>query len=412
MLQREISKQAPIVGCALRHSALDILSGLFVYGWPAGRIFYMSEADRNQHRPRLAFTLGDVAGVGPESIVGAWAEPSLHDVCRGVVVGHPGIVRRAVDLLHSVGRLAETPEVVEVDSAGEVDSSPGVIPCLAASSDEVLEVGQGKVDACSGRAAHECVVLAAELALAGQVDGLVTAPLSKAALHMAGLPYPGHTELLAELCGVDDFAMMLYLPPGDVVCGGAGLGVVHVTLHTALRDVFGQLTSEAITSKCGLADDVMRRLGADSPRVGVCALNPHAGEGGLFGDEEQTVIAPAVEHGRRLGMNLTGPLPADALMVAAREGKFDAVVAMYHDQGHIALKLLGMHRAVNVTLGLPIVRTSVAHGTAADLAWKGRAECEGMLASARVAAELVAQRGASSIMGTRAGLHPEVERSR
>jgi len=372
----------------------------------------MSETNRNEHRPRLAVTLGDVAGVGPESIVGAWAEPGLHEVCRAVVVGHPEIVRRAAELLHSVGRTPRTAEVVEVGSVDEVDSSADVIPCLAAGSDEVLEVICGRVDARTGKAAYECVVLATELAQAGDVDGLVTAPLSKAALRMAGYQYPGHTELLAELCGVDDFAMMLYLPPGEAAGGPAGLGVVHVTLHTALRDIFQQLTPDVIASKCGLADEVMRRLGAGSPRIGVCALNPHGGEGGLFGDEEQKVIAPAVERGRRLGLNLTGPLPADALMVAARNGDFDAVVAMYHDQGHIALKLLGMHRAVNVTLGLPIVRTSVAHGTAVNIAWQGRAECEGMLAATRVAAELIRGRDDSAIVGSRIGLHPEVEGSR
>ena len=356
----------------------------------------MSRTTQNGHRPLLAVTLGDVAGVGPESIVGAWAEPSMHERCQAVVLGHPEVVRRAAELLVSVGRLTGPPEVVVVDAPEDARSSPEVIPCLPSGAGDVLAVPPGAVDKRTGQAAYECVVRATELALAGRVEGIVTAPLSKAALHMAGLPYPGHTELLAELCGVSDFAMMLYLPPGEVVRGPAGLGVVHVTLHTALRNVFEQLTPEAILSKCRLADDVMRRLGVATPRVGVCALNPHGGEQGLFGDEEQTVIAPAVERGRSEGLNLTGPLPVDTLMGRARDGEFDAVVAMYHDQGHIALKLLGMHRAVNVTLGLPIVRTSVAHGTAVDLAWQGRAESDGMLAAMRVAAELIAERGAAS----------------
>jgi len=169
-----------------------------------------------------------------------------------------------------------------------------------------------------------------------------------------------------------------------------GLGVVHVTLHTALRDVAGQITTEAVRQKIDLAQTAIERLSdiASPARIGVCALNPHAGEEGLFGDEEQTTIRPAVEQAIADGVNVTGPLSADTLMVAAHQGEYDVVVAMYHDQGHIALKLLGMHRAVNVTLGLPIIRTSVAHGTAFDLAWQGRAEASGMVEAIRVASRL------------------------
>lgn len=176
----------------------------------------------------------------------------------------------------------------------------------------------------------------------------------------------------------------------------AGLGVVHVTLHVALRDVFAHLSTDAVLAKCRLADGVMRQINGRGPRIAVCALNPHAGEQGLFGDEEQRIIAPAVELARSAGLDVTGPLPTDTLMVKARDGAFDAVVAMYHDQGHIALKLLGMHRAVNVTLGLPIVRTSAAHGTAYDIAWQGRADCGGMVEALRVAARLVAAKDRSA----------------
>jgi 4-hydroxythreonine-4-phosphate dehydrogenase len=167
-----------------------------------------------------------------------------------------------------------------------------------------------------------------------------------------------------------------------------GLGVVHATLHQSLRSVFDDLTPEGIVVKCRLADGAMRRLGVAAPRMAVCALNPHAGEDGLFGDEERTIIAPAVKTARSTGLNVSGPIAADALMVRARDGEFDAVVAMYHDQGHIALKLLGMHAAVNITLGLPIVRTSVAHGTAFDRAWQGTARSDGMVAAIETAAKL------------------------
>jgi 4-hydroxythreonine-4-phosphate dehydrogenase len=168
----------------------------------------------------------------------------------------------------------------------------------------------------------------------------------------------------------------------------AGLAIVHVTLHMPLADVFAAITQEAIVRKAQLVSRVMAELKGSQPRVGVCALNPHGGEDGLFGSEEITTIRPAVERGRSMGLDLTGPLPADTLIGRAREGEFDAVVAMYHDQGHIAIKLLAMHRAVNVTLGLPIVRTSVAHGTAFDRAWQGRGETAGMLEAIRVASRL------------------------
>jgi 4-hydroxythreonine-4-phosphate dehydrogenase len=228
--------------------------------------------------------------------------------------------------------------------------------------------------------------------LANRVDAICTAPLHKVALHQAGHDYPGHTELLAELCGVCEFAMMLYLGPSDRVRGRAGLGVVHVTLHTALRRVFDLLSREQIVSKICLADGVMRRLIGSPPRIGVCALNPHAGEEGLFGDEEQSLIEPAVKQAAAAEIDVHGPFPADTLLLRAAGGEFDGVVAMYHDQGHIALKLLGMHRAVNITLGLPIVRTSVAHGTAFDLAWQGRAETSGLEEAVRVASLLSRQR--------------------
>jgi 4-phospho-D-threonate 3-dehydrogenase / 4-phospho-D-erythronate 3-dehydrogenase len=220
--------------------------------------------------------------------------------------------------------------------------------------------------------------------------------------------------LLAHACGVDDFAMMLYLGPADDLLSPFGLAVVHVTLHTAMRNVFAQLTDESILAKARLADRFMSRLmrptpgGANRakatryrgtasasdprPRIGVCSLNPHCGEGGLFGEEERTIIRPAVERGVAEGMRLEGPLATDTLMVQARDGRFDAVVAMYHDQGHIALKLLGMQRAVNVTLGLPIIRTSVAHGTAFDIAWQRQAETGSMIEAIRVASRLAVGR--------------------
>jgi 4-hydroxythreonine-4-phosphate dehydrogenase len=353
--------------------------------------------------PLVAITMGDPAGIGPEVVVKAWRSPALLASCRPIVIGHPDVMLSAAAML-SDRRLV----VAEVGSADELCASTDVMPCLKATSDDVTVIPPAKIDPRAGQAAFDALKAAAELALAGKVDAIVTAPLQKAALHAAGHHYPGHTEMLADFCGIpaSDVAMMLYLAPGGMIKGPAGLGVAHVTLHMALKDVFADLTQERILASCRLADRVMRAFVSQfdhepssetevilrRPRIGVAALNPHAGEEGLFGEEEVRTIAPAVEAGRSEGLDLSGPLPTDTLMVRAAAGDFDAVVAMYHDQGHIALKLLGMHRAVNITLGLPIIRTSVAHGTAFDVAWQGKADPSSMVEAVRVAAQLVANR--------------------
>jgi len=342
------------------------------------------------NKPLLAITMGDPAGVGPEVIVGAWRDERIHAAARPIVVGHPEILRRAARLLNRRLEVVELPSSMSHD---DVSAGPGTLMCVTACGDDVLEIPEGRTSVPGGEAAYRAVQLAANWAIEKRVAGIVTAPLSKAGLHAAGHKYPGHTELLAEMCGVDEFAMMLYLPPCESVRSPFGLGIAHVTLHQSLRSVFNDLTPEAIVSKCRLADGVMRRLGVARPQIAVCALNPHAGEDGLFGDDEQTIIAPAVAEARRIGCDVSGPFPTDTLMLRARDGEFDAVVAMYHDQGHIALKLLGMHAAVNITLGLPIVRTSVAHGTAFDRAWQGTARSDGMVAAILTAAKLAIASG-------------------
>jgi 4-hydroxythreonine-4-phosphate dehydrogenase len=338
------------------------------------------------HKPLLAITMGDAAGIGPEVIAAAWAHPEIVEWCRPFVVGHPAILERAV-------RLVGSPTVVrEITAPSEATSSTTSLDCLPTGFNDVLEVKPGGIDARAGQGAFEAISEAIELAQTGAIDGIVTAPLHKAALWRAGHKYPGHTELLAERCGVRDFAMMLYLGHDEQVRGPAGLGVAHVTLHTALRDVFEQLSADVIVSKSVLLCEMMQRLKGAAPRIGVAALNPHAGEDGLFGDEEERIIRPAVHKAQAMSIDVDGPFPTDTLMVRARDGEFDGVVAMYHDQGHIALKLLGMHRAVNVTLGLPFVRTSVAHGTAFDIAWQGKARASSMVEAIRVAALLASRR--------------------
>jgi len=334
--------------------------------------------------PRIALTLGDVAGIGPEVIVRAWSEAQRFAKCQMICVGHPAVLERAIAL---VGENLRVCSIAGPQAAGGND--PGIIPCWNPGDDDAALVPPGANDGRAGRAAFDYLIGAARATLAGQFDAIVTAPLSKAALHLAGLDYPGHTEILAETCGVSDYGMMLYLAglPG---AGGSlhDLGVVHTTLHTSVSSVPGLLNRELVLTKIRLIDRFLKRVGHRTPRIAVCALNPHAGESGLFGSEEDTIIAPAVQVAGREGIAVTGPLPADTVFRRAVAGEFDGVVAMYHDQGHIAIKLIGQNCAVNVTLGLPIVRTSPSHGTAFDIAWKGVARAEGMTEAIRVATRL------------------------
>ncbi len=323
-------------------------------------------------RPRLLITMGDVAGIGPEIIARAWPELTSH--CQPIVVGDPTWLERAVHLVGSRARVQPVTHPPEQAPAAET------IPCLAGSTQDLREVEPGRVHAAAGRAAYEFLCQAIDWTLAGLAEGIVTAPLHKEGLRAAGLSYPGHTEILAERTGTRHFAMMLYWQ---------GLGVAHVTLHMALRDVFRHLTTEAILEKIRLLDGLMARLLGRRPRIGVAALNPHASDGGLFGDEEATLIQPAVDAAGREGIAATGPWPSDTLFVRARQGEFDGVVAMYHDQGHIAFKLLGGRQAVNISLGLPLVRTSVAHGTAYDIAGKGSADATSLVEAVAVATRLV-----------------------
>ncbi len=337
-------------------------------------------------RPRVALTMGDVAGIGPEVIARAWSESPLRSLARPLVIGCPEVLARAVACVgvHAKVQPIEFPEHAEPTATQ--------IPCLDATDVDLSEVQPGQVDPRAGRAAYDFLVKAIDLALAGRIDAITTLPLNKESLRAAGVPHPGHTEILAERCGAADHAMMLYVAP-PISQGDAGLGVVHATLHVALRQVFELLNEARVLETIALADRALRPLTGDRrPRVAVAGLNPHAGENGLFGDEEIRIIAPAVEKARALGIDVNGPIPADTLFVRAIAGEFDAVVAMYHDQGHVALKTLAFDRAVNVTLGLPIVRTSVAHGTAFDIAWQGQAETTSLIEAVRVAARLVSGR--------------------
>jgi 4-hydroxythreonine-4-phosphate dehydrogenase len=344
-------------------------------------------AKRMSNLPCLLMTLGDVAGIGPEVIVRAWKNPELHRLCRPIVVGDAGWLRRTAAWL-------QLPmDVVGISDPEHAASDPLRLNCIQATRQDLRNIPMGQVSAAAGRAAYDFLIAAIDLAMAGKADGLVTAPLHKEGLHAAGLPYPGHTEILAERTGTSKFAMMLYVEGGGNAKNGKQqlthpLAVSHVTLHMALKDVFAHLTTEAVLAKIELTATILHRLLGRPARIGVCGLNPHASDGGLFGDEESRIIAPAVVAAQRAGHAVSGPWPSDTLFLRAFGGEFDGVVAMYHDQGHIAVKLMAGYRAVNVSLGLPIVRTSVAHGTAYDIAGKGIADADGMLAAVRVAAKL------------------------
>jgi 4-hydroxythreonine-4-phosphate dehydrogenase len=326
----------------------------------------------NTGMKRLLITMGDVAGIGPEIITRAW--PELLTIGTPVVVGEPGSLRRALDLVGSSAK------VQQINHATQARPAATVVPCLAATEQDLGGIRPGVVSAAAGRAAYDFLCVAIDATLAGAADAVVTCPLHKEGLHAAGVPHPGHTEILAERTRAKRHAMLLY---------GDGVTVAHVTLHMALRDVFAHLRPESVRATIDLLDGILPKLlDGRRPRLGVCALNPHASDGGLFGDEEARIITPAVEAARGESINVIGPIPSDALWVRAAAGEFDGVVAMYHDQGHIAMKMRSGKRAVNITAGLPIVRTSVAHGTAYDIAGRGVADPQSLIEAARVAVKL------------------------
>jgi 4-hydroxythreonine-4-phosphate dehydrogenase len=316
----------------------------------------------------IAITMGDPTGIGPEIIAKVYAEAAP----RAIVVGDVAMLRRAVELLDL--SLAINP----VGEPSEARFEPGTIDVLGV-TDLPTDLPFGRVDARGGEAAFRCLEKAVELALAEEVHAVATAPLHKEAMHRAGFKYPGHTEILAELTGVRDYAMMLVADQ---------LRVVHVSTHVALAEAIRRVQPERELTVIRLADRSLRRLGIDAPRVAVAGLNPHAGENGLFGTEDQDVIAPAVAAARAEGIDASGPWPPDTVFMQARQGRFDVVVVQYHDQGHIPIKLMGFDTGVNVTVGLPFFRTSVDHGTAFDIAGTGRADHASLRAALDLAAAL------------------------
>jgi 4-phospho-D-threonate 3-dehydrogenase / 4-phospho-D-erythronate 3-dehydrogenase len=328
-----------------------------------------------ESRPIIAITMGDAAGIGPEIIIKALSAPKTCELCRPFVVGDMSALDRAEHIL-STGvkmRAIRAPE--------EAGFQCGVVDCL----DLGLlpdRVPFGHVSAVAGHAAYSYLVTAIDLALESRVQAICTAPLNKEALHLGGHMYPGHTEILAERSGTTDFAMMFSSPE---------LRVILVTIHDGLLDAIGKITPASVYRTIRLAHDTLRRAGIDRPRIAVCGINPHAGENGLFGNrEEEERILPAIRHAQGDGIDAHGPLPGDTAFYLARRGDYDIVAAMYHDQGLGPMKVLGLESAVNITVGLPFVRTSVDHGTAFDIAGKGTADARNMIEAIRQAAILSA----------------------
>lgn len=323
-------------------------------------------------RPRIAVTMGDPAGVGPELCLRLLAESPLHAVAVPVVFGDLAVLE-AVAIACGLPR---PPATVAPDALGEVDV-PAVVDFAAI---RVEPFRPGRVSAEAGRAAFRYIEAAIREALAGRVDAVCTAPIHKESLAAAGVPFPGHTEIFADRTGAPRHAMMLTAP--EITCS-------LVTAHVGYGEVPGLLSIDRIVDTIELTAEAMGRIRGRPPRLVVCGLNPHAGEHGLFGDgEEERLIGPAVDRARASGIDVEGPLPPDTAFFAARRRRTDAYVCMYHDQGLIPLKALAFDEAVNVTLGLPIVRTSVDHGTAFDIAWKGEASPASLFEAFRLAARL------------------------
>jgi 4-hydroxythreonine-4-phosphate dehydrogenase len=320
---------------------------------------------------KIAITMGDPGGVGQEIIIKALCSNEVRDLCIPVVVGDRVVMEEAVRLPGLSVKLNIIRE------PGEAKSTPGTLDLIDMAI--MREFQKNRPDAEGGRASAAYIRKAVELAVNKQVDAMVTAPISKEALKMAGLKWPGHTEMIAELTGTKDYAMMLV---------GGPLRVILVTIHTALKNVPGMIKRDNVLKTIRLARRACAMLGIRDARIAVAGLNPHAGEAGIFGDEEIQEIIPAIEDAGREGIQTAGPFPPDTIFHKAYKGEVDIVVCMYHDQGLVPLKMIAFDKGVNVTVGLPIIRTSPDHGTAYDIAWSGKADPSSMIEAIKLAVQM------------------------
>jgi 4-hydroxythreonine-4-phosphate dehydrogenase len=333
----------------------------------------------DDRRPSLAVTMGDPAGCGPEVIAQVAASDAARPMARIVCVGDARAMERAF------GFIGQTCPVHRINNVADARDEPGTLDVLDLDNVDPGRLQIGQVQAAAGQAAYEYVTTAIDLALAGQVAGVVTAPLNKAALHLAGHRYDGHTEIFKLRTGAQRVTMML---------ASGEFRVTHVSTHCSLRQAIERCTTTRILEVLRLTDRGLRQMGIAAPRLAVAGLNPHSGEGGLFGTEESEQIQPAIDAAREEGLDVHAwPAPPDTVFVRMQEGReFDAVVAQYHDQGHIAAKLVDFMGGVNITLGLPIIRTSVDHGTAFDLAGTGQANPQSLINAIRYAQQMASHR--------------------
>ncbi|MDX1926633.1 MAG: 4-hydroxythreonine-4-phosphate dehydrogenase PdxA [Pirellulaceae bacterium] len=336
-----------------------------------------------QHnKPTIALTMGDPAGVGPEICLRALADVELNNECQLIVFGDAGVLLRCAQ---TTG-LAAPKTVLRVSDLSSSVSEACVIDLQCMDAEQLVI---GEVSAACGQASFEYIEAAIAAALAGKVDAVTTAPINKEALRSAGIHYPGHTEIFAERAASDRWCMMQFSP--EITC-------TFVTVHCGYAEVPKLLTVERVLETIELTAESLTVIHGRNPRIVVCGLNPHAGEHGLFGDrEEERIISPAIEESRRRGLLVEGPLPPDTAFLPAKRRTTDAFVCMYHDQGHIPLKALAFDSAVNTTLGLKVIRTSVDHGTAYDIAWQGTASCSSLFAAIRLAGRLVGLRGPRTV---------------
>jgi len=330
-------------------------------------------------KPILGLTMGDPAGIGPEICLRALSEPAVLAECVPVLFGDAGVLRR----LAEKGFPANVAPVVSLAefNSSTTPTTPVVVDCAAL---DVAKIEPGKVSAACGKAAYSYIEQSIRAALAKQIDGVVTAPIHKEALSLAGVKFPGHTEIFTALTGAKRSCMMLY---SDKIT------VSMVTTHIGYHEVPGKLSVERVLNTIELTAEAMGAMLRRAPRIGVCGLNPHAGEHGLFGQgEEEKFVVPAVAEAKQRGIDATGPLVPDAAFTTGVRKNFDAIVCLYHDQGHIPFKMLAFDTGVNTTLGLPIIRTSVDHGTAFDIAWQGKADPTSLYSAIHIAAQLAAGR--------------------
>ena len=326
----------------------------------------------HEDRPFIAITMGDPSGVGPEIVAKSLANQATHAICRPIVIGNETIMRRAAAV-----SAANIPiRSCNITSLSDYHNGINVYDPWQS---DLSDMSIGEISEAAGKSAAQSVIEATRLAMEGVVEAIVTAPINKAAINAAGYHYAGHTELLGDLTKSPGARMLLVAP---------GLRVIHNSTHVSLKEAITRVTPSNVLHVIRLMDDSLRLLATEKRRIAVCGLNPHAGEGGLFGQEDQSIISPAIRDARDEGMDVSGPEPADTVFHRARNGDFDGVVAMYHDQGHVAVKVAGFFDGINVSVGLPIIRTSVDHGTAFDIAGQNIARADSMSLAIETAATM------------------------